>query len=77
MDPEKYGVFGGLAALALISGGLRLQRAPSPEEVEQMRRDREAAIAAKRAASPDVAKAEAKRKRKADKLRALAEARNG
>jgi hypothetical protein len=58
----------GAAALALISGGLRLSKAPTPEQLEQMRRGREAAIAAKRAASPEVAAAEAKRARKRAKL---------
>lgn len=62
----------GAAAFALMSGGIGLSRAPSDEELAQMERDRVAAIAAKRAASPDVARAEAKRARKAAKLAATA-----
>lgn len=58
----------GAAAFALMSGGIGLSKAPSEEELEQMRLDREAALAAKRAASPEVAAAEAKRARKRAKL---------
>lgn len=63
----------GAAAFALMSGGLRMKPGPSQEELEQQERDRLAAIAAKRAVSPEVAAAEAKRQRKAAKLRAIAE----
>lgn len=63
----------GAAAFALISGGIGLSKAPSDEELAQMERDRIAAIAAKRAASPHVARAEAKRARKAAKLRAISQ----
>lgn len=61
----------GAAAFALMSGGIGLVKAPSGEELAQRELDRVAAIAAKRAASPDVAAAEEKRRRKADRLRKI------
>jgi len=61
----------GAAAFALMGGGIGLSKAPSEEELAQMERDRVAAIAAKRAASPAVAAAEAKRRRKAERLRRI------
>lgn len=63
----------GAAMFAMASGGIGLSRAPSDEELAQRERARLAAIAAHRAASPEVAAAEAKRQRKADKLRKIAE----
>lgn len=63
----------GMAAFALMSGGVSLSKAPSDEELARMKQERLDAIAAKRAASPQVAAAEAKRQRKAEKLRRLEE----
>lgn len=59
----------GAAAATLMTGGIRLVKPPTDEELAQRKADRLAAIAAKRAASPTVAAAEAKRRRKAERLR--------
>lgn len=73
MNPDY--LVGSILALALGTSGILRPDMRTPEEREQQRLEaveREAlATAAKRAASPDVAKAEAKRMRKAEKLRKL------
>lgn len=75
MNPD-YLVGSGILALALGTSGLLHSDGLTPEQRQQRREEaaiREAvATAAKRAASADVAKAEAKRARKAEKLRAIA-----
>lgn len=64
----------GMSALAMLTGARLVEsKAPTPEQLEQMRQDRLTQIAAQRAASPHVAAAEAKRARKAAKLRRIEE----
>jgi hypothetical protein len=65
-----------VGAMAFFGSGLMTRSTsgpPSPEKLEAMRQDRLRLIAEQRAASPHVAKAEAKRARKAAKLRAISQ----
>ena len=72
MDP-RYLVGMGMLGALMAGGGIGLSKAPTPEQLEQMRLDREKQKADRRAASPAVAAAEAKRARKAAKLRRVSQ----